>query len=56
MVNSSFVPLYRLIDYGQRGILAMRASIRMMIILHQARVGNIKTLFLAKRAWALDKP
>ena len=32
----SFAPLYRLIDYGQGGILAMRASIRMMIILHQA--------------------
>ena len=27
MVNSSFAPLYRLIDYGQEGILAMRAPI-----------------------------
>ena len=38
-------PLYRLIDYGQGGILAMRAPIRMKRILHHARMGNIKTLY-----------
>ena len=45
MVNSSFAPLYRLIDYGQGGILAMGAPIQMMRILHQARVGNIQTIY-----------
>ena len=46
MVNSSFASLYRLIDYGQGGILAMRAPpIQMMRILHQARVGNIQAMY-----------
>ena len=42
MVNFSFAPLYRLIDNGQGGILAMRAPIHLMRILHQARVGNMQ--------------
>ena len=60
MVNSSFVPRYRPIDYGQGGILGMRAPplIQMMRILHQARVGNIRTnnVFLAEWVWPQDKP
>ena len=45
MVNSSFDPIYRLIDLSQGEIVVMRAPIRMMIILHQANVGNIQTLY-----------
>ena len=44
MVNFSFAPFYRLIDYGQGGILKMRAPFQMMRILHQAWVGNVKIL------------
>ena len=58
MVNSSFAPLYRQIDYGRGGILTMRAPIHRMRILHQARVGNIRTnnVFLAEWVWAQNKP
>ena len=45
MVNSSFDPIYRLIDWSQGEIVVMRAPIRMMIILHQARISNRKTLY-----------
>ena len=45
MVNYSFTPLYRMIEFSQGGILAMRAPIRMMRILEQARMGNRKTLY-----------
>ena len=44
MVNYSFGPLYRLIDYDQGGILAMRAPIKMMRIFHQTRLDNKQIL------------